>query len=153
MAITGSKRPVKVPVVEKNKGLFHESSPLISNTKVVLEEYMFERQGDSADIETAINALTGIDFGKKLVVLFDDDFDNFVQYATEITPRIGLDYEKKTVKEGALFYEEFLPPETIMYSLVLTNGKKIKVGEEEKDALAHFSEKTPNISSLAATRQ
>jgi CRISPR-associated protein Cmr4 len=58
------------------------------------------------------------------VVLQDDDFGHFVRHATEVSARIGLDYEKKTVKEGALFYQEFLPPETLFYSLVFANESR-----------------------------
>lgn len=53
-----------------------------------------------------------------LVVLQDNDFTHFVRHATEVVARIGLDYEKKTVKSGALFYQEFLPAETLFYALV-----------------------------------
>ena len=59
-----------------------------------------------------------------LVVLSDDDFTHFVRNATEIVARIALDYERKTVKEGALFYQEFLPAETIMYSMLLANSSR-----------------------------
>ena len=45
-----------------------------------------------------------------LVVLHDDDFTHFVRHATEVVARVGLDYgSRKTVKQGALFYQEFLP--------------------------------------------
>jgi CRISPR-associated protein Cmr4 len=40
--------------------------------------------------------------------------------------RIALDYETKTVKDKALFYEEFLPPETLLYSLVLAERSRSK---------------------------
>ena len=43
---------------------------------------------------------------------------------TEVVARVGLDYELKTVRKGALFYEEYLPPETIFYSLVMANDSR-----------------------------
>ncbi len=38
--------------------------------------------------------------------------------------RVRLDYDTKTVADGALFYEEYLPPETLFYSVVLANGAR-----------------------------
>ena len=38
--------------------------------------------------------------------------------------RVGLDYERKTVKRGALFYQEFLPAETLFYSVVFASASR-----------------------------
>jgi CRISPR-associated protein Cmr4 len=35
-----------------------------------------------------------------VAVLHDDDFTHFVRHATEVVARVGLDYEKKTVRQG-----------------------------------------------------
>ena len=63
-------------------------------------------------------------FATHFVILADDDFTHFVRNATEVTARIGLDCESKTVRMGALFYQEFLPPETILYSVVRANAAR-----------------------------
>jgi len=63
-------------------------------------------------------------FASHLVVLDDDQFTHFVRHATEVVARIGLDYEKKTVKPGALFYQEFLPAETLFYALAFANRSR-----------------------------
>ena len=65
-------------------------------------------------------------FAKQLAVVHDDDFTHFVKYATEVTARIGLDYETKTVKGGALFYQEFLPTESLFYSVVIVNAARTR---------------------------
>ena len=41
-------------------------------------------------------------FPRHLVLLSDDDFTHFARHATEVTARIGLNYETKTVKKGAV---------------------------------------------------
>ena len=56
---------------------------------------------------------------KRLVVLSDTAFTHFVVHATEVTARIGLDAQTKKVRDGALFTQEFLPPETILYNVLL----------------------------------
>ncbi len=109
-------------------------SPLVltdnSVKKLVLEEFEFRCVEDAAPIAQWIaERAVADDFTRErlhshCVVLQDDDFGHFVRHATEVAARIGLDYEKKTVKDGALFYQEFLPPETLFYSLVFANESR-----------------------------
>jgi CRISPR-associated protein Cmr4 len=74
---------------------------------------------------------------KSLVVLSDDDFKEFVSQSTEVVARIKIDEKTGTVSSdgGNLWYEENLPSESIMYSLVfaqdLNEGGKKKVGLTE----------------------
>jgi len=63
-------------------------------------------------------------FCKQLVVVSDDVFQHFTKYATEIVARIGLNYDTKTVRTGALFYQELLPAESLMYSVALMNSSR-----------------------------
>ena len=89
---------------------------------VVLEEYAFEMQED-IDISQIAKKLVELTGNKvisdKLVVLSDDDFRDFVTLSTEVITRTKIDNETGTVKSGNLFTEEYLPSETIMYSLAL----------------------------------
>ncbi len=111
-----------------------DSSPLLltegSVKKLVLEEFEFTCVADAAPIANWIadravtDGFTQERVRSHCVVLQDDDFGHFVRHATEVSARIGLDYEKKTVKEGALFYQEFLPPETLFYSLVFCHQSR-----------------------------
>ncbi len=98
--------------------------------KLVLEEFEFTRVADAGDWaawlaqQAVSDSFTRDRLNSHVVVLQDDDFTHFVRHATEVVARIGLDYEKKTVKSGALFYQEFLPPETLFYSLVFANESR-----------------------------
>jgi CRISPR-associated protein Cmr4 len=56
-----------------------------------------------------------------LVVLNDDDFTDFVQLSTEVITRIKIDNKTGTVADGALFTEEYLPSESILYSLIFSS--------------------------------
>src|SRR5205807_736206 len=51
-----------------------------------------------------------------LVILPEDAFGDFVQFATEIVARIRIDQETKTVAQGALWTEEHLPSDTLLYA-------------------------------------
>lgn len=59
--------------------------------------------------------------GKRLVVIPNDDFQHLVRFATQISARNVLNKETKTSEN--LWYEETLPPETIMYALALCHNQ------------------------------
>lgn len=84
-----------------------------------LEEYRFKAQShDLSGLIEVINQLTGIavtDLTEQLVIVSNNQFNYLAKYATPVTPHIAIDNDKKTVKPGALWYEETLPPETVLY--------------------------------------
>lgn len=53
----------------------------------------------------------------RLVVVHEDLMSFLLETATEVVARIRLDDETKTVARGALWYEESLPTESVLYSL------------------------------------
>jgi CRISPR-associated protein Cmr4 len=132
--VNGETRLADVPPLQEKQAACPDGSPLlIDGTSLVLEEFDFERRAD-IDIGTIADWIAGAvsDAGTAgrirthLVVLPDDAFGHFVRHATEVTARIALEYRTKTVKDGALFYEEFLPPETLFYSLVFAEPSRRK---------------------------
>ena len=56
---------------------------------------------------------------RNLVVLSKDDFTDFVNLSTEVITRTKINNETGTVQDGALFTEEYLPSESVLYSLAL----------------------------------
>ena len=56
-----------------------------------------------------------------LVILPDDVFRDFVKLSTEVQARIRINNETKTVDKGALFYEEALPSDTLLYSVIMVH--------------------------------
>lgn len=120
-----------VPVVPEGKALTAQGCGCSDNGRVVLEEYAFEEskndEVDKVGAWLSHNAFPQDNefhwwrekMNKDLVILPDDDFRDFVTTATEITARTRLEYETKTVASSALWYEEFLPSETVMYSVII----------------------------------
>ncbi len=137
----------------KDKALCQQDSPLlVDGNKVVLEEFEFERTGEVGTIagwiaQHAVNdEFTRKRLESHLALLHDDDFTHFVRHATEVVARVGLDYERKTVKSGALFYEEFLPAETLFYSVVLANASRREGhGKSAGDILKYLGDNLPPI--------
>ena len=91
-----------------------------------LEERQFTSVGEpAADLVNAIEPLllhreTRERLGRQIAVLHDDDFAWFARYGLPIQARNVL--EDGTKKSKNLWYEEALPPDTVMYALVLGRG-------------------------------
>lgn len=132
----------------QNCGLF------IQDNKVVLEEYTFEikNQNDENTTEFAKwiseNVLADTSSFQKekvkkdIIVLPNDDFRDFVNQSTEVITRTKIDDKTGTVAPGALWTEEYLPAETIMYSLVFASDEFTKKTDKLKadKTEAFFSE-------------
>jgi CRISPR-associated protein Cmr4 len=125
-----------------------KGSPLCDGRSLVLEEFAFDNVEEGADAVAgwiADKAVKDGDSGgrlkKRLVIVGDNEFAHFVQHATEVTARIALNYETKTVRGKALFYEEFLPAETLFYSVVLAEkSRRSKDAMEAQDVLKTFTD-------------
>ncbi|NMG83441.1 MAG: type III-B CRISPR module RAMP protein Cmr4 [Methanosarcinales archaeon] len=81
------------------------------------------------------------EFEKKLVLLNEDTFRYFVTNATEVVPNIKIG-EKGTTEKGSLRYTEYLPSETIMYS-ILTFEKSRRDGANAEGVKNLFADKFP----------
>ena len=150
--LVADKTPIAPPAVAQGQALAAEGSPcLIEGTKLLLEEFPFIRQGTGDPTKWAewiADSLlptgdhykaTRERFLKCFVILSDDDFTHFVKYATEVTARIGLNYDTKTVKDGALFYQEFLPTESLFYAVALVNESRSKQKATAAELLPTFA--------------
>lgn len=98
---------------------------------VVLEEFTYKRLADTGNTVKLLaqwlaeNALPypkdsywSRQLADKLVILPDDHFRDFALHATEVLTRVRLEPDSKTVASGALWTEEHLPPDTLLYAPV-----------------------------------
>jgi CRISPR-associated protein Cmr4 len=123
--------------------------------KIVLEEYTFTVTPDN-ECQTVANWISDNvlpanvpSYGywrekmkKDIVVLSDDDFRDFVMLSTEVIARTKIDSKTGTVATGALWYEEYLPTDSILYSLALTTPLFLKIeGENDEQKQADEKEK------------
>lgn len=155
LAITGTSyqtlEAVKNIDVADGNALVASDAPLVNNA-VVLEEYGFEAAKSNA-VKAFAETLSAIVFDdknlnywkgllqKKLVVLSDNDFRDFTLMSTEVITRTKIDNETGTVQDGALFTEEFLPTDSVLYSLVFAADEYGKNQEKMKaDKVMKFFE-------------
>ena len=73
-------------------------------------------------------------FVERACVVHDDVMALLLQTCTEITQRIRLDPEKKTVAAGALWSEEALPVESVLAGLVVVSPVRQKDGTDPDPA-------------------
>ncbi|MDI9645521.1 MAG: type III-B CRISPR module RAMP protein Cmr4 [Archaeoglobales archaeon] len=157
MQIDREIREIPQLQANSNQALVVNGSEVKAQDKVVLEEFAF----DAKENEEAQQIAEWIrDYAlpkseeyqqwrewlpKRFVILPDDAFRDFTQMATEVISRIRLDQEKKTVAEGALWTEEHLPSETLLYAPIFVskplapNAKNLGLTNAD-DALKLLSE-------------
>ena len=122
MERAGSPQKTAVPAVLDGT-YFGQAIP---NSPLGLEEREFAHKTlDVANISNLLKTLMGdgapADFDSKLVIISDSDFKWFAEFGLPLAMRNALD-ENKIVKPGALWAEETLAPDTVMW-MVLSERK------------------------------
>lgn len=163
MSLTGIEVIIIGKEPESDKCVTASTSLKIGNDKIVLEEYAFTI-GGSYDVKIDNKALgewlsdqftDGFwkdKLEKDIVILSNDDFKDFVNLSTEVITRTKIDNKTGTVQAGALFTEEFLPAESIMYSLVMASPVFLKDDDKQKailqsdvDVMKYFATALPDV--------
>ncbi len=118
-----------------------QSGLILKDNKIVLEEYTIEVEKDQKCEKlckwlsnTVLPEAQEYKFWrdkmlKDVVVLSNDDFRDFVMLSTEVIARTKIDDKTGTVEKGGLWYEEYLPSDSILYSLALATPVFNKDGE------------------------
>ncbi len=94
------------------------------------------------------------EFKKRFCLVSNDVMSFLLETATEVVARIALEDDTKTVKDGALWYEENLPAESILVSLVLTSASRydqrpVSAADVMAEVAANANEKTVQIGGKA----
>lgn len=110
---------------DRPKAWVSDASLLLDGGSIVLEEFDFSAEPDTGAEEWAIFLAESAlpqhmrqwqeRLKSHLVILPNDDYRDFVKYATEVVTRIKLNDLTKTVEKGALFTQELLPAESLLY--------------------------------------
>jgi len=133
--------------IEDKKAIIHSNSSLkvelegkkyiyIEDLQLEAEERNDLLQSITSEIIEALpanNAYKDIreKLAKDLVIVSDDVFRDLVSLTTEVVTRIKIDPKTGTVQTGGLWSEEYLPTDTIMYSLILIPSRSNNLKPEE----------------------
>lgn len=152
-----------IPAEVKDQVLVAQNSEVAYDNTIVLEEFSFSTQPyegvDTIANWIAQNALPDLGANywpnkvkSSFVILPNDVFRDFVLHATEVITRIRIDRDKKTVDKGALWTEEHLPTDTLLYvPLYATKARKKAPSANETEASAQV--RTPNNTYLKKVSQ
>ena len=128
----------KINVSDEECIVFSDKNSI--NANVILEEYSFiianKKDANKKMIFETFNIVLPSfnELKTRLVIISDDNFTHFVKNSTEVITRIKIGEDGVVDKKaGALFTEEYLPSETIMYALAL--GEINKFIENTPDTL------------------
>ncbi len=152
--LTGQQLTLSIDMsrVTDSNALVPNNCQLSIDNAIVLEEFTFAAtknpEVDRLAAWLADNALPSGDeyifwrsrLKTNLAILSDDAFKDFCQFSTDIVARTKLDPVKKTVETGALWTEENLPNDTLLYTPLFAcdprteNKPKKKNGNGDLDA-------------------
>lgn len=128
---------INLSIKEDEALLLSKQSSLKVSNKIILEEYAFTAKdasvkvGDQEFGDWLANTLFSDEVTKywkekvqkDLVILSNTDFADFVNLSTEVITRTKIDNNSGTVEQGALFTEEYLPAESVMYTMVMAHNE------------------------------
>lgn len=138
-------RKLKVPA-PKEHGAAIATEALRQDKKVFLEELDLEAE-TGAEAKAWGEQLAGLVFPDpedaqwkpafvdQFCICHDNVFSYLMEHGTEVTARIRLNSETKTVARGALWYEESLPVESLLWGLIQCDtpkGGKLDVQSESE---------------------
>lgn len=115
---------------------------VIARNRLILESYAFDRLADNDALKKvacwlADNALPAGEvhhffcdkLKNHLVLLCDTQLAFFVRNSTAVEPHVRIDDTSGTADDGALFFTENLPPESLMVGLAMAGDERRKKGD------------------------
>lgn len=149
--------PSPPPAVPRGMAVCPETTDtLVDGSRLMLEEFEFQRSEGESEVAAWIgdqavgDGATKERVRRNLIVLHDDDFTYFVRHATEVVARIALHYDTKTARDGALFYEEFLPAETLFYAVVMATDSRSKKAPGTASEMLGLLRAAPSVLQIGA---
>ena len=133
-----------IPSLNAEQALPASDSELIGhNNKVYLEDLDLvalannDVDGWAEDIANRVFNKAWKDiFKQRFLVVHDNVFGFLSETATEIRARIKIDETTGTVQQGALWYEEYLPAESLLWGVVAVDNPKGKGAKNKAELFA-----------------
>ncbi len=108
-----------------------------------LEEFRFK--AEQVDLKAVLEVLSQFmpedesqSLEKQLAIVNDDMFAHISRFATPVNAHIRINNETKIVQKGALWYEETLPPQTVLYTTLMMTGSRNPNEDKNANALMDF---------------
>ncbi len=148
VALTGIQAEWAIPNLESGHCRMRNPA-LLTEDKLALEAYELEGQLDAdnslgviADwlAQHALPESKDYDYFREkiktdLVLLSDDELHYFVVNSTVVEPHVKIDDVSGTADGGALFYTENLPPESLLFTMLMASQERYKRGDSPENRL------------------
>ena len=145
------KRNEKIDVltVDEESAIVEQNSVLVVDDKVVIEDITLDAKKSKTiqKISEILSKISPVEIDSKRVSIISDDlFAEIVQTATEIVARVRIKAETGTVESGGLWYEEYLPSDSLLYSVIAIGKPKkpvngLSTADDVANALRVFNGK------------
>lgn len=122
----------EIPDVGKEEAIVRAGSSIVFKNKVLLEELDLAARSDQPGVLSFFERHLLTEAWDKdmvlprLVIVHDDVLSFLCETALPVRARIRIDQKTGTVAKGALWYEESLPAETMLFGLVVASPPRKK---------------------------
>jgi len=164
-----------VPIVENDEIITQTNSLIDAGSQVLLEEFLFTKKMNLATATTPatpviIPDIYGSELGawlagslgnsheiiiqltRKLAIVSDEVFADFVKLYTVKMTRNRINPDTGTADGGALFNEEFLPSESLLYSFALASDEFKKDGMNSELVIQFLTDNFPQLFRLGGNK-
>lgn len=131
----------EVPEVDNEQALVAQAQQ--GGDELYLEEFRFSQS--VADLSGWLGVFERLcgrgyrqELKQQLTLVDDDSFRHLCRSALPVQPHIRLDSETKTVATGALWYEENLSPETVLYVCLSAQPSRHEAIDKNAEAMAEL---------------
>ena len=149
-----------IPSISGPAARLTQGNACVHNGKLYLEDLDLPATDESAEATAWAQRLAplaspGDDIFTKRFVIVDDDTMAFLwETATQVDARVRLDEKSRTVAPGALWFEESLPPETLLIGLLAADRSRrrnVNMAPDDVLSFAISSEEVHQLGGKATT--
>ena len=136
---------IPAPADERQARVVPGSVNLLNGDTLVLEDLDLEAREDDAagrwaDLVAGLvhprDEDARLDFRNRFAILPDTIFGFLAETATELRTRISIDENTGTVKQGALWFEEHLPAESVLWGVYALDDSRVPGKPQAAEDLA-----------------
>lgn len=134
-----------IPVPAADTANIGTTSELKIGSKIALEDLDISANNNADTQKWASKIATALyptdstwqaEFTKRFVILPDNIFSFLADTATEVRMRISIDRNTRIVKEGALWSEENLPAESVLWGVIGVSNSRDKTNPKNAEELS-----------------
>ena len=140
-----SSNDITIPEPQENQAVHTTGTVLKEGENIYLEDLDITSSPGADDWAKAIasrifttNEEWQDQLKQRFLIVHDDIFDFLSETATEIRARIRIEEKTRTVQQGALWYEEYLPAETILWGVLAVDDSRNKDSKKTADDLLNL---------------